>query len=116
MLAFSTGYGFLLVLPITYLVSLAVLWNSRWFGLTVLVAAILLAALSVAWFVTSWGYIRSDVDGLFVTGENAIGIGLVLALSLLGFLRSARQVQAAAYFGIFALLAWCAFPYFGELP
>jgi hypothetical protein len=116
LLAFSMRYGFLVVLPITYLASLAVLWNSRWLGPIVLGAAALFATLSIAWFIFSWDDVRNYQDALIVVFENAIGISLVLASSIVGFLRSARQMQVAAYFGLFAMLSWCAFPYFGELP
>jgi hypothetical protein len=116
LLALSTRYGFLIVLPVAYLVSLSLLWNSKWFGPIVLGAAALFATLTIAWFVSSWGDVRNYDAAPIVVLENALGAGLVLALSIVGLLRGSKQSQVAAYFGIFAMLSWCAFPYFGELP
>ena len=115
-LAIATRYGFLIVLPVVYLVSLSVLWNRRWFGPVVLGAATLFATLNIAWFLFSWDEMRNYEVAPVVVFENALGNGLILALSIVGFLHSSKQSQAAAYFGIFAMLSWCAFPYFGELP
>jgi hypothetical protein len=116
LLVFLTQYGFLIVLPVAYLVSLGVLWNNSRFSPIVVGAAALFATLNIAWFAFAWRDARNHEDASIVMFENVVGSGLVLALAIVGHMRSSKQAQVAAYFGIFAMLSWCAFPYFGELP
>ena len=117
-LALLLGGGFVLVLPVIYLVTLAALWNAKWLAHATIGVSLVLAVLSPIWFMSSWegGYTyQGAAHTRVVAFENAVGIVLVVALSILGWHRRSRQLQVSAYFGTFALLSWCAFPYLGEM-
>jgi hypothetical protein len=112
------SYGYVLFLPVAYAVSLYVLWDSRFFGPAVLGLSLIVASLSVWWFVESWAHGISYPGARFthtVAVENAISLGAALALSLLGVARSSRPHTASAHLAIFLTLAWCAFPLLGRI-
>ncbi len=118
-LAMVMGGAYVPVLPGIYLVTLAGLWGTRWLGPVSLVASLVVAGLSVAWFVSSWefGYAYQGVGHtVAVAALNAVVIGAAMALAFVGWRRQSRQMQASAYFTLFAMLSWCAFPYLGEPP
>ena len=119
LLAWTTTFGFLVVVPAIYLITLWRLWNSKRFPVAVLVVSLALAAMSALYFVSAWDY-GVRYQGLehtrIVAAENAIGLVVVLSLALVGFRLGAVKAQLAAYFLIFAMLSWCAFPYLGEAP
>lgn len=118
-LALWMGGAFVLVLPLIYLVTLAGLWGTRWFAQVSLAAAFVVAGLSVVWFVSSWefGYtFQGAWHTLSVAAINALAIGAAVVLAAVGWHRESRQMQASAYFTVFAMLAWCAFPFLGEPP
>jgi len=79
-----------------------------------------LIALSVAYFVASWGY------GLKYQGKNytmeiaAANVVWILVLSVLFILSRKRsssfRFNLLLHWFLFAWLAWYAFPYLGELP
>ncbi len=119
LLAWTTGFGFLAVLPAVYFVTFAFLWDSKRFGEIVLVVASLIAILSVLWFVNAWDYgerYQGPRNTLLVAIENIIGFAVVITAAVVGIRRRSKHVQAGAYLVLFALLSWCAFPYLGELP
>lgn len=109
----------LLIVPVLYLTSLSVIWNARHLAAIVLGASLLFSLLSAVYLIGSWPYglrWQGLSHTLIVTSINVIGVSLVLALAWAGFRRKSRQLSVAAYFGAFAMLSWCAFPYLGELP
>ena len=109
----------LVVVPILYITSLSAIWNVRRFAGIVLGASLLLGLVSAIYLIGSWPYglrWQGLSHTLIVTGINVVGVSLVLALAWTGFRRKSQQLSVAAYFGIFAMLSWCAFPYLGELP
>ncbi|HZF28240.1 MAG TPA: hypothetical protein VE907_03920 [Gammaproteobacteria bacterium] len=117
-LAWTTGFGQLAVLPITYVVTLALLWDSDALGEFVQVASIVVLVLNVLYFVTSLGSglrHQGSLHTFVVAGYNVVGLAAVVALAVLGRQRDAKQLQVAAYLILFAMLSWCAFPYLGEL-
>lgn len=84
-----------------------------------IVLLLAVAALSVPYFIASWGY------GMQYQGPVHTTLMLVFntAFAVVGLLlwRSNRgaplSTRVAAFHGIlFCWLAWCAFPYLGELP
>lgn len=112
------SYGYVLFLPVAYGVSLFLLWDSRFFGMAVLGFSLIVALLSVWWFVASWA------DGISYPGagftravavENAVGLSAAIVLSLMGVARSSRPNTAAAHLALFLVLAWCAFPLLGRI-
>ncbi len=119
LLAWILGYGFIIVLPLCYLISLPLLWRLKAFGNIVIFSALIFASLSVVWFSSSWEFgqkYQGLVHTRIVAIENAIGIAAVLFLAIVGLVRESLHLQTAAYFLIFVMLSWCAFPYLGELP
>jgi hypothetical protein len=112
-----TSYGYMLFLPAIYAISLHVLWDSRNFGLAVLGSSVLIALLTVAWFVTSWSDGIAYPGAGFTKGvaiENSAGIAVAIALSAIGVARSSKQSTATAHLVLFLVLAWCAFPLLGR--
>src|SRR5262245_65163200 len=56
LLALGMGGAFVFVLPVAYLVTLAYLWDKRSFAQVSLGAAVVVASLSVVWFLNSWEF------------------------------------------------------------
>lgn len=119
LLAWTTGFLYLLVLPIIYFASLPALWNATRRGEIILALIALLAVATIYWFMASWEYgykYQGATHTQLVATENAIGICAAAGLSVAGLLKKTRTMQLAAYLLMFVLLSWCAFPYLGELP
>ena len=119
LLAWTTGFGSLVVVPAIYLGTLLWLWNSKRFRLVVLALSLALAVLSALYFVSAWDYgvrYQGVEHTRIVAAENAVGLAVALSLAFIGFRARAAKAQLAAYFLVFAMLSWCAFPYLGELP
>jgi len=117
-LAELMGGAYVLVLPAIYLVTLAGLWGTRWLAPVSLAASLVVAGLSVAWFVSSWEFAdtyQSVEHAIAVAALNAVVIVVATVLALVGWRRQSRQTQASAYFTVFAILSWCAFPYISAL-
>ena len=113
-----TPYGPLLFLPAAYGLSLHLLWDRRSFGRAVLGFSLLVALLSVVWFVASWADGVSYPGARFTRGvavENAVGLVVATVLALVGVVRSSRSHSAAAHLVTFVMLAWCAFPLLGRV-
>jgi hypothetical protein len=118
-LALLMGGAFVFVLPFIYLVTLAYLWDRHWFAQVSLAASLVVAGLSVAWFVTTWesgGSYQGVGHTVAVAALNAVVIVAAVALASVGWHRQSRQMQVSAYFTVFAVLSWCAFPFLGEPP
>ena len=114
----ATSSGYVLFLPAAYALGLYLLWDSKSFGRSVLVLTLVIAALSVAWFVGSWKDGISFPGAEFTHGvalENGVGLAAAVGLALLGVLRASRPYTASAHLAIFVVLAWCAFPVLGRL-
>jgi len=79
-----------------------------------------LVALSVVYFVLSWGYgvrFQGRKYTQAIAVANAIWIGLLAVLFVLSRVRKPTFVfNLALHWLLFAWLAWYAFPYLGELP
>jgi hypothetical protein len=118
-LALFMGSAFVLVLPLIYLATLARLWGTPALGRVSLASSLAVAALSVAWFVSSWefGYTYQGArHTVTVAALNAVAVVAAVVLALIGWRRQSTQMQASAYFIVFATLSWCAFPFLGEPP
>jgi hypothetical protein len=83
------------------------------------VLLITLSALSIAYFVGSWSYGNQYQGHQFTVAICAVNIVCLVILWAILY-RSARlsSFKANLFFhaALFAWLAWCAFPYLGELP
>jgi hypothetical protein len=118
-LALVMGGAFVFVLPVIYLVTLAYLWERRSFAQVSLAASLVVAGLSVVWFVNSWEFgisYQGVGHTVAVAALNAVAIVAAVALALVGWRRQLRQMQASAYLTVFVVLSWCAFPFLGEPP
>ena len=108
-----------LIVPILYLATGATLWNAKNSGVLVLCASSVFLIVSAIYLVGSWPYgVRWQglSHTIIVTAVNIVGLSVVAALAWLGFRQGSKPVQREAYFVMFAMLSWCAFPWLGELP
>ncbi len=93
--------------------------NKSKFGIGLIIACSIMAALNVWWFITGWDYgykYQGPVHTKIVAIENIIGFGFVLLLSVWALIKNNKSGLYIANIGLFILLSWCAFPYLGELP
>jgi hypothetical protein len=114
-----TSFGFLLFLPVLYVLGTLVLEKSKNAGRSVLILSSVLFLLDLVYFASSWNYgikYQGREHTSIVFFENLIGFGIVIGISLAGIRRSSLPHQRFAYLLLFILLGWCAFPYLGELP
>jgi hypothetical protein len=81
---------------------------------------LLLVALSVAWFVFSWKWgiqFQGRKYAVTISAINATWIvGLGAALWRSSRTSASFYSNLVVHWFLFAWLAWCAFPYLGELP
>ena len=118
-LAWVLSYAFVIVLPLLYVAEYHLLAEKAYFGRTVLTMALILAGLSVGYFYSGWDYgvkYQGEIHTRIAAVENAVGFLAVLGLSTLGIFKSSQVLLRTANLLLFVLLAWCAFPYLGELP
>lgn len=106
------------LVPFVYFLSLRAIWDSQRFERIVLATSLAFAALSLLYFASSWSLglrYQGYTHTLIVAVENLLGIAIVIALAWTGLRHGARQRSAVAYFAMFTMLSWCAFPYLGEM-
>ena len=118
-LAWILSYAFVIVLPLLYVTEYHFLSRKPYFGKIVRTATLILFGLSVLYFYSSWDYgvkYQGELHTRIVAVENALGFFAVLALSTFGISKSSQVLLRIANLLLFVLLAWCAFPYLGELP
>src|SRR5262245_55788060 len=117
LLHFFLPYSFLFVLPLAFWGSLGFLWQSKQFGALVLAIVIAIGLLDGMWFASNWE-VAYRYQGSAITRAvalaNAVGIGTVAILSVIGLVRSSRTLIAAAYFILFEVLVLFAFPFLGS--
>jgi len=114
----SVGTGFVIVMPLIYLVELKLLSARTNFGVLVLIIASLFSVLGIVYFWGSWGYgvkYQGEVHTRIVAAENIVGFIILFALAYLGMRRKSKVLQYSANLFLFLLLSWCAFPYLAEL-
>lgn len=118
-LAWTISYGFIMVLPLIYVIEFKLLSKRNNFGNILLIASLLFSVLGVLYFWSSWEYgvkYQGESHTRIVAVENIIGfLGLVI-LSYIGMSKESKVLQYSANLFLFLLLSWCAFPYLGELP
>lgn len=88
-------------------------------GKVLLLVACILSTLDVLWILTSWEYgekYQGSQHARIVAIENAVGFCLLIGMTLIGHLRNSERTLRFSNLLLFFLLAWCAFPCFGELP
>jgi hypothetical protein len=118
-LAWIFSYGFLLIMPIIYLLVFNLLCNKRNFGWGVFIASLAFSVLSIFYFTWSWEYgvkYQGEEHTKIVVVENFIGFTGLLVLAYLGARNNSKVMQYSANLHLFLLLSWCAVPYLGELP
>ena len=118
-LAWIISYGFIVVLPVMYVVQFRLFYKSTNFGKFTLIIAIILSVLNIYYFWGSWEYgvnWQGDTHTKVVAAENVIGFTALIVLAYLGLMRNSKSLQYSANLLLFVLLSWCAFPYLGELP
>ncbi len=119
LLAWAISYGSALVMPILFALQFMLFRQKSKFGISVLLACLILGVLNAWWFFASWEY-GNKYQGQFHTKmvalENIIGFGFIITFSLLGYIKNKENFIKIANIGLFMLLSWCAFPYLGELP
>ena len=114
-----TSFGFIFFLPVLYVLELLILEKSKNAGRLVFIFSITIFMLDMAYFSSSWKYglrYQGQYHTTLVFIENLVGFSTVVVLSHLGIRRSSTFYQQSANLLLFVLLAWCAFPYLGELP
>lgn len=117
-LALFMSYGFILVLPLIYIIEFKLLYNKRNFGKIVLVKALIFAILNIYYIWASWEYgiaYQGELHTIIVTIENAICFLCLIILAYLAVLKNLKKLQYFANLFLFLLLSWCAFPYLGEM-
>ena len=108
-----------LLVPILYSATGVTLWNAKNSGVVVLCVSSAFLIVSVIYLVGSWSYgVRWQglSHTIIVSAVNIVGVSIVAALAWLGFRQGSKRRQREAYFIMFAMLSWCAFPWLGELP
>lgn len=118
-LAWILSYAFVIILPLLYVVEYHFLSRKQYFGETLVTTTLILSNLSLLYFWGSWDYgvqYQGELHIRIVAVENALGFLAVLALSTVGLAKSSQVLLRIANLLLFVLLAWCAFPYLGELP
>lgn len=118
LLFWFSSFGFLIFLPALYILSVLVLNMSKNVGRLVVALTSAIFILDMAYFANSWNYglmYQGQYHTTHVFVENLIGFGVVFCLSFSGLRRSSKTYQQSANLLLFILLAWCAFPYLGEL-
>lgn len=118
-LAWTLSYGFILVMPIIYLIEFKLLSNRKNFGKIILITALLFSTLSLFYFWNSWEYgvkYQGELHTNIVAIENIVGFFGLVVLAYLGITKKSKIMQYSANLYLFVLLTWCAFPYLGEMP
>lgn len=110
---------FPLVLPVFYLLTSIYGFRRPTIGRTLLIVVGGLSVLNAVWILSCWEY-GEKYQGLhhtqIVAIENAIGFSALIGITLYGYWNKSIGMLRVSNFVLFFLLAWCAFPYFGELP
>ncbi len=107
------------LLPALYMGSVVLTFRYGAWRIVLLVVALVLSALSVAYLYRSWDNGLRYQGGLhtkLVILENAVGWFAVVCAGTIANVTKSRYVTLVANLLLFAVLAWCAFPYLGELP
>ena len=118
-LAWVISYGFIIVLPLIYIIQFRLFYKSTSFGKFTLITAIIISMLNICYFWVSWEYgvnWQGETHTKIVAAENLIGFTALIVLAYLGLMRHSKLLQYSANLLLFLLLSWCAFPYLGELP
>jgi len=118
-MVWSLSYGFLIVMPVIYLIEFTLLSQSAYFGKAVLISAVFFTALNAYYFSQAWSYgykYQGEFHTKIVAAENLIGFASLIVLAYSGVSRNSKKLQNFANLLLFLLLSWCAFPYLGELP
>jgi hypothetical protein len=119
LLTWFMSFVSILVIPSIYAATLPWLWNSKRFGAAVATLIVIVALLSALYLSDSWAY-GLEYQGLrhtqIVALENALVFGVAFALACFGWSRKSQPAIASSYLLLFVGLAWCAFPYLGEVP
>lgn len=118
-LGWVISYGVVFVFPLLYLINLKMIVNNSNFGKIILIVALVISFLNLFYLLHSWkdGIKYQGLDYLnIVVIENIFGCSSLVALAYFGMKRKNKEVQHFANLLMFILLAWCAFPYLGELP
>ncbi len=119
MLAWILSYGFVVVLPLVYLIEFKLLSKRENLGVLVLIIASLFSVLSIIYFWGFWEYgvkYQGKMHTQVVAAENIVDFIALVVLAYLGMSRKSKVLQYSANLLLFLLLSWCAFPYLGELP
>ena len=119
LLTWLMSFGSVLVVPAIYAVTFPWLCKSARFGAITLAFVLIVALLDALWFRSNWAY-GVEYQGLHHTRtvaiENALVSVVAVGLAVLGRARKTQAAFSASYLLVFAGLAWCAFPYLGEVP
>jgi len=118
-LGWIISYGVVFVFPLLYVINLKMIANNSNFAKITLIVSLVLSFLNLFYLLNSWedGIVHQDLDYLkIVVVENIFGFSSLIVLAYFGIKRKNKEVQYFANLLVFILLAWCAFPYLGELP
>jgi hypothetical protein len=113
---FFMPYSVLFVLPLAFWGSFGFLWQSKQFGVLVLAIVTVVGLLDALWLAEHWGLGYRYQGGTLTQGvtiANALGLGTVATLSVIGILERSKAFSAAAYFVLFEVLVFFAFPFLG---
>lgn len=117
-LALFMSYGFILVLPLIYIIEFKLLYNKKNFGKIVLAMILLFSSLNIYYIWASWEYgiaYQGELHTIIVAIENAVCFLCLIILAYLGVAKNVKKLQYFANLLLFLLLSWCAFPYLGEM-
>lgn len=118
-LAWIVSFFYLFFIPIIYLIEIKLIAQSKHFLKIVTGLTLLLSALSIKYFWGSWDYgykYQGELHTKIVALENLLGFSIVLGVCIWAIKKENQTGGYAANLLLFSLLAWCAFPYLGEMP
>lgn len=117
--AWAISYFSIIVIPVFYVVELFLVQKASSPGVVVLSLVILVGVLNALDIWLSLTY-DLQIKGMnyirIVVAENVIAFLSLLLFSIYAFRKKTKVLIYSANLLLFILLAWCSFPYLGELP
>jgi ABC-type Fe3+ transport system permease subunit len=118
-LAWIVSYGFVLFLPIIYILFTSFASRSNKFTKNVLILVLVLALLDSIYFYTAWDYgvtWQGQRHTVMIAIINLFVFILVTALSVWAQRNRNKNGAHFSSLCLFLFLSWGAFPYLGEYP
>jgi hypothetical protein len=113
------SFGSIFILPVIYIFEVLLLDQTKHLGNWVLAISSGVFFLDFLYLIEAWEYgfkYQGRDHTMIVIAENLIVMCLILSLILLGFRKKTAIYHRVANLVLFLFLAWCAFPYLGEMP